>query len=40
MTGIVATGFSVESEDGELFGLEAELRRLADLGVEIGRAHV
>ena len=34
MTGIVATGFSVESEDGELFSLEAELRRLADLGVD------
>lgn len=34
MTGIVATGFSSESEDGELFSLEADLRRLADIGVD------
>ena len=34
MTGIVATGFSTESDDGELFSLEADLRRLADMGVD------
>ncbi|MFC6488504.1 TIM barrel protein [Nitratireductor sp. GCM10026969] len=34
MTNIIATGFNAGSIDGELFSLEAELRRLADIGVD------
>ncbi|MHA6729748.1 TIM barrel protein [Devosia sp. A369] len=39
MSNIVATGFNADSEDGELFSLEADLRRLAEIGtdtVELG----
>lgn len=34
MGNIIATGFNTGSDDGELFSLEADLRRLADLGVD------
>ena len=34
MSNIIATGFNAGSEDGELFSLEADLRRLADIGVD------
>jgi sugar phosphate isomerase/epimerase len=34
MSGIVATGFNTGSDDGELFSLEADLRRLANIGVD------
>ncbi len=34
MSNIIATGFSSGSVDGELFSLEADLRRLADIGVD------
>ncbi|MGV8833437.1 MAG: TIM barrel protein [Devosia sp.] len=34
MSGIIATGFSTGSSDGEMFSLQADLRRLADLGVD------
>ncbi|MET3926303.1 TIM barrel protein [Devosia sp. 2618] len=34
MGNIIGTGFSVGSDDGELFGLEAELRQMAELGVD------
>jgi sugar phosphate isomerase/epimerase len=34
MNNIIATGFNTGSEDGELYSLEADLRRLADLGVD------
>lgn len=34
MSNIIATGFNAGSNDGELFSLEAELRRLADIGVD------
>jgi sugar phosphate isomerase/epimerase len=34
MSNIIATGFNSGSDDGELFSLEADLRRLADLGVD------
>jgi sugar phosphate isomerase/epimerase len=34
MTSIIATGFNTGSTDGELPSLEADLRRLADLGVD------
>ena len=34
MGNIIATGFNSGSVDGELFSLEADLRRLADIGVD------
>ena len=34
MGNIIATGFNSGSDDGELFSLEADLRRLADIGVD------
>ena len=34
MSNIIATGFNSGSDDGELFSLEADLRRLADIGVD------
>lgn len=34
MGNIIATGFMANSDDGELFSLEADLRRLADMGVD------
>ncbi len=34
MSNIIATGFTSGSTDGELFSLEADLRRLADIGVD------
>lgn len=34
MNNIIATGFNTGSDDGELFSLEADLRRLADIGVD------
>ena len=34
MGNIIATGFNTGSDDGELFSLEADLRRLADIGVD------
>lgn len=34
MSNIIAIGFNVGSEDGELFSLEADLRALADMGVD------
>ena len=34
MSNIIATGFNAGSDDGELFSLEADLRRLADIGVD------
>lgn len=34
MNNIIATGFNAGSDDGELFSLEADLRRLADIGVD------
>ncbi|OYX05656.1 MAG: myo-inositol catabolism protein [Rhizobiales bacterium 32-66-8] len=34
MSTIIATGFNSGSDDGELFSLEADLRRLADIGVD------
>ena len=34
MSNIIATGFNSGSSDGELFSLEADLRRLADMGVD------
>jgi sugar phosphate isomerase/epimerase len=34
MSNIIATGFNSGSDDGELFSLEADLRRLADMGVD------
>ncbi|WP_202315162.1 MULTISPECIES: TIM barrel protein [unclassified Mesorhizobium] len=34
MSNIIATGFNSGSTDGELFSLEADLRRLADIGVD------
>ncbi len=34
MSNIIATGFNTGSLDGELFSLEADLRRLAELGVD------
>lgn len=34
MSNIIATGFNASSEDGELFSLEADLRALADMGVD------
>jgi sugar phosphate isomerase/epimerase len=34
MSNITATGFNSGSDDGELFSLEADLRRLADIGVD------
>jgi sugar phosphate isomerase/epimerase len=34
MSNIIATGFNSGSVDGELFSLEADLRRLADMGVD------
>jgi sugar phosphate isomerase/epimerase len=34
MSNIIATGFSVESVDGELDSLEVDLRRLSALGVD------
>ncbi|WP_166015710.1 TIM barrel protein [Chelativorans multitrophicus] len=34
MANIIATGFNAGSIDGELFSLEAELRRLAEIGVD------
>jgi sugar phosphate isomerase/epimerase len=34
MSNIIATGFNAGSEDGELFSLEADLRALADMGVD------
>ncbi|MBU1306526.1 MAG: TIM barrel protein, partial [Alphaproteobacteria bacterium] len=34
MSGIVATGLNTGSDDGELFSLEADLRRLANIGVD------
>ncbi|WP_137151272.1 TIM barrel protein [Devosia sp. FKR38] len=34
MSNIIATGFNAGSNDGELFSLEADLRRLAEIGVD------
>ena len=34
MSNITGTGFNSGSDDGELFSLEADLRRLADIGVD------
>lgn len=34
MGNIIATGFNTGSDDGELFSLEADLRRLAEIGVD------
>ena len=34
MGNIIGTGFNSGSDDGELFSLEADLRRLADIGVD------
>ncbi len=34
MSNIIATGFNSGSDDGELFSLEADLARLADIGVD------
>lgn len=34
MSTIIGTGFNSGSDDGELFSLEADLRRLADMGVD------
>lgn len=34
MSNIIGTGFNSGSDDGELFSLEADLRRLADMGVD------
>jgi sugar phosphate isomerase/epimerase len=34
MGNIIATGFNSGSDDGELFSLEADLRRLAEIGVD------
>ena len=34
MGNIIATGFNTGSDDGEMFSLEADLRRLAEMGVD------
>lgn len=34
MSNIIATGFNTGSDDGELFSLEADLRRLSEMGVD------